>query len=280
MRLILLTCLALTTTAHAGSATAQQPMPGAPRGDVGPDRRGPVRGKLFVSPMGEPVRAEANGVDPETRWFETADTNHDGILTPAEFTADAMRFFAVLDRGHDGEIDPDDIEVYESELLPEVRVGGGPGGGGGPRGGGGGGRGGGRRGGGMGGGGMGGGGMDGGGMGGGGMGGPPGGGGGEGSDSEAARPMRQPDNSKAGAARYGLFDYPEPITPMDTNFNRGISPAEFEAAADKRFAMLDSAHAGVLRLKDLPRVSAESFARPHPPGGPRPGGPRPVRDDE
>lgn len=278
MRLIVLTCLALTVTACAAGPdrpASRRGPPGAHHGPGGPRGGGDhgPRGRLFVSPMGEPFRAEAGGVDPEARWFEGADTNHDGALTAAEFSADAMRFFAVLDRGHDGEIDPDDIDYYESELLPEVRVAAGSGGGG-ARSGGGGGRGGGRRGGG---GGMGGGGMGGDGMGGGGR---RGGGAGEGGESGGAAATRQPDDSKAGAARYGLFDYPEPITPMDTNFNRGISPAEFEAAADARFAMLDSAHAGVLRLKDLPRVSAESFARPHPPGGQRRSGQRPVRDDE
>lgn len=258
MRLILLTCLALATTVQATGATAQQVPPSADRGDGGQHRRGGVGGRLFVSPMGEPFRSEASGIDPETRWFEGADTNHDGMLTPAEFTADAVRFFAMLDRGHDGEIDPDDIEVYESELLPEVRVA--AGGGAGARAAGAGGRGGGRRGGGGMGGGMGGGGRH---------------GGRAGGESDGAAAVRQPDDSKAGAARYSLFDYPEPITPMDTNFNRGISPAEFAAAADTRFALLDPKHVGVLRLKDLPRVSAESFARPH-----RPSGPRPVRDEE
>ncbi len=271
MRLFLLTCLAVTASVHAADAVAQGDAPGAHRGDGGPGRRGGGGGRLFVSPMGEPFRAEPGAVDPETRWFEAADTNHDGVLTQAEFSADAMRFFALLDRGHDGEIDPDDIDYYESEMLPEVRVAAGSGGG--ARSGGGG-RSGGRRGGGGMGGGTGGGGMGGGGMGGGGRHGG-GAGGGEGGESGDAAALRQPDDSKAGAARYGLFDYPEPITPLDTNFNRGISPAEFQAGAEARFAMLDRAHAGVLHLADLPRVSAESFARPH-----RPGGPRPVRDEE
>ncbi|WP_010186095.1 hypothetical protein [Sphingomonas sp. PAMC 26605] len=274
MRFFLLSCLALSVTACAAGGDRPAPRHGPPGGRFG-DHRGPgnphgggergPRGRLFVSPMGEPFRAEAGGIDPETRWFEAADTNHDGVLSPVEFSADAMRFFALLDRAHDGEVDPDDIDYYESELLPEVRVAAGSGGGGGGvRSGGGGGRGGGRRGGG--------GGIGGGGIGGGGR---HGGGAGQGSESGGAAAPRQPDDSKAGAARYGLFDYPEPITPLDTNFNRGISAAEFQAGAEARFALLDRAHAGVLHLADLPRVSAESFARPH-----RPGGPRPARDEE
>jgi Ca2+-binding EF-hand superfamily protein len=74
---------------------------------------------LFISPMGEPFRADR---DPQDIWFDQADTNHDGALSLAEFKKDAMRWFLVLDRGHDGEIDPDDIEYYESILVPEIRV--------------------------------------------------------------------------------------------------------------------------------------------------------------
>jgi Ca2+-binding EF-hand superfamily protein len=75
--------------------------------------------RLFISPMGEPFRAESN---PQDIWFNNADTNHDGALSEAEFKADAMRFFAILDRKHDGEIDPDDIDHYETVLVPEIRV--------------------------------------------------------------------------------------------------------------------------------------------------------------
>src|SRR4051812_34403425 len=70
---------------------------------------------LFISPMGEPFRADR---DPQDIWFDQADINHDGALTLAEFTKDAGRWFLALDRGHDGEIDPDDIEYYESTLVP------------------------------------------------------------------------------------------------------------------------------------------------------------------
>ena len=41
-----------------------------------------------------------------------------------EQTLDADRFFLRLDRGHDGEIDPDDIDYYETVLAPEIRTGG------------------------------------------------------------------------------------------------------------------------------------------------------------
>ena len=76
-------------------------------------------GRAFLSPMGEPFRGDATQV----QWFEQADTNHDGAISRAEFLADAQRFFQRLDRGHDGKIDPDDIQYYESRMIPEARVG-------------------------------------------------------------------------------------------------------------------------------------------------------------
>jgi Ca2+-binding EF-hand superfamily protein len=80
------------------------------------------RGKLFVSPMGEPFYGRTNGEDGLLVWFGQADLNHDGLITAAEMVADADRYFAVLDRQHDGEIDPDDIRYYEAAVVPQVRV--------------------------------------------------------------------------------------------------------------------------------------------------------------
>jgi hypothetical protein len=200
------------------------------------------RGRLFISPMGEPFR----GPDPVGMWFDGADTNHDGVVTLAEFTADADRFFLRLDRGHDGEIDPDDIDYYETVLAPEIRTGGEGGmaagrpsggarrgGGGGRHGGGGGGGGGGRGGGRMGG----------------------GGGGGDAQSSSTDSQLHYSD-VKRGAARFSFFDYPEPVTVADTNFNRGVDPKEFRDAAADRFAMLDTKHDGKLTRAELPKLSA------------------------
>jgi hypothetical protein len=233
-------------------------------GRGGPEMRpdGPP-GRLFISPMGEPFRSERGQGDPEDLWFQGADTNGDGNLTPVEFTHDAARFFAVLDRNHDGEIDPDDIEYYETVLVPEIRVGGdaGParaGHGGGGKGGGG------RRGGGGGGGGGGhGGGMGGGGGGGGMRGGGHGGGEQEADDSASGGGGHQRQASgKQGAARFSYLDFPEPVTSADSNFNRGVSPEEFEQAAAKRFAVLDKNGDGSLAHGELPRVSGAA-GRPH-----------------
>jgi len=231
------------------------------------DADGRERGKLFISPMGEPFR----GADPITAWFDQADTDHDGVLTKAEFVADAMRFFAVLDRGKDGEIDPDDIEYYETRLVPEIRVGGAMGGG--PRAGGGGRGGGGHHGGG---GRSGGGGRHG--------GGGPGAGGGSGGASDNGAADRRYEATRQGAARYGFFDYPEPVTVADTNFNRGVDASEFKAAALDRFAMLDKKGDGRITRGELPHIDLPAASmvpvrggwggRPQHPGGGE-GGERP-----
>lgn len=210
-----------------------------------PDERGPGRfrqhGPLFISPLGEPF----HGHDPQYLWFDQADANHDGTLSLAEFEDDAARWFAVLDREHDGEIDPEDVDYYEKFLAPEIRVGGGGAGGfagRGSRGAGGGGRrggGGGHRGGG------------------GGYGGGGGGRSGGGGQSEGGGSAPAPQSyGRQGAARYGWFDYPEPITVADTNFNRGVDAGEWRKAADDRFAVLDKNHNGTLKRGELPPLPA------------------------
>lgn len=83
--------------------------------------------RVFISPMGQPFRGTDTAPDPERAWFTAVDANGDGIVTAAEFRADAARFFAILDRKHDDEIDPDDIDYYENTLAPEVRSNEGPG---------------------------------------------------------------------------------------------------------------------------------------------------------
>ena len=60
-----------------------------------------------------------------------------------------------------------------------------------------------------------------------------------------------------GAARYGLLNIPEPVAAADTDFDRGVSLAEFKAAAAKRFELLDSERTGKLTLQEL-QVSREA----------------------
>lgn len=216
----------LSAPAMAQDIPVERPPKGPPPGEWRPDGPPPPRGPLFLSPMGEPFRGTPGGPPPHEAWFDGADTDHDGALSEAEMVADAARFFALLDQRHDGEIDPDDIERYETILAPEIRTGG-PGVG--PRGPGG--RGpGGRRGG-----------LPGGGP------GAPGGGNGPRSDGEGPA-------GKQGAARFGYLDYPQPVTVADRNLNRGVDPAEFAKAAVARFAMLDTNHDGRIEKGELPRL--------------------------
>lgn len=244
-------------TASPPAGPAGPPAAGPPQGAPSPDGRpGGPRGRLFISPMGEPFRGTPGGPAPQDQWFDQADTNHDGVLTAKEMEADAARFFKVLDRKNQGEIDPDDIEYYETNLVPEIRVGGmfaGPGraadsgqqrGGRGGRGGG---RGGGE-------GGFGGGG----GRGGFGGGGPGGGGESGGGTSVGEESNKGPTRSfegKQGAARFGYLDFPEPVTSADRNMNRGVDVGEFTAAADERFKLLDTKGNGRIAKGDLPRLN-------------------------
>lgn len=211
---------------------------GGPGGPGGPGGFGMGRG-LFVSPAGEPFRRADGGPEPMRAWFDQADTNHDGALTWPEFEADFVRYFAVLDTNHDGEIGPEEVALYEQQILPEMqsRTGGGgfgPGMGGGGR----------RGGGGMGRGGIGRGGM--GGMGGGGRGGGMRRGGGMG-------------GMMSGAARFGLLPISHPIMDADTDFNRGVSLAEFRQAAGRRFAMLNTQNTGRLTFAQLVQTRMQAM---------------------
>ena len=78
-----------------------------------------TRGRTFISPMGEPFRTG----DGLTAWFNAADQNRDGSITLVEFQKDAERFYQTLDANHDGEVDPDEIDHYETVVAPEVRTG-------------------------------------------------------------------------------------------------------------------------------------------------------------
>lgn len=79
-------------------------------------------GRGFLSPMGEPFFGRRVGEDGLVVWFEGADANHDGSITADEMAADAERFFKVLDVDQDGEIGPDEIERYETQIAPQVRI--------------------------------------------------------------------------------------------------------------------------------------------------------------
>ncbi len=208
------------------------------------------RPHLFISPMGEPFRATESREVLIARWFDGANTSHDGRLTLAQFQADAARFFAVLDSNHDGVIDADEIRYYENEMVPEVHMsqqGGGYGGGGY-----GGGHGGGHHGG------MGGGGRHGGGGGGGDMGGTSGDS--EPSSTQPSHDIGSYDQGRQGAGRFSLLNIPEPVAAADADMNRTITPEEWRAAATRRFHLLDTDNNGVIERSELPQPAARGPA--------------------
>lgn len=238
------TCILMFAALCLGACASGPPQDG-PRGDWGkaPRPRPPGEGEeggpprqprrsLFISPAGEPFRAEPGAPYPVAAWFAGADTDHDGALTRDEFVVDALRFFDRIDGDHNGVVDGFEVSTYETRVAPEILQGfqgggesqgmrgdgsrgqGGPGGG--------------RRGG----------------------GGPMGG-------------MLQ------GATPYSLLAEPQPVMASDGDFDRRITRAEATKAAKARFALLDT-DGGKLRLADLPQTllqaRLEGRALAHQPG--------------
>jgi Ca2+-binding EF-hand superfamily protein len=182
--------------------------------------------------MGEPFRARSPADDTLARWFNQADRNHDGLITPDEMQADADRFFSVLDTDRDGEIGPEELIRYEWELAPDIQLSSRL-----------------RR--------------------------QPGeavtvkaaDNGGE--DRESLSPPHERDEGDVsaggleGAARYSLLNLPEPVAAADADFNRAISRAEFEQAAQERFRLLDTGKTGALSLAALEAMWTNVLATVH-----------------
>ena len=190
---------------------------------------GPGGMNLFISPSGQPFRAPPGAPYPSAAWFAGADADHDGRLTLAEFRTDAEAFFHSLDTDHDGVVDGFETQAYEQsmpEMAPRVRAlqaGEGMDLTLGRRGGGGGGE-------------------------------FPGGGGGRGGGG------RGRGGGREGAGLFSYFFDPQPVSAADTDFNSRITLTEARAAADRRFAMLDSAGSGALTLATLPKTPVEVLA--------------------
>jgi Ca2+-binding EF-hand superfamily protein len=191
--------------------------------------------RIFVSPMGEPFRPKDRDDDTLADWFHQADLNHDGQLSLEEMQKDAERFFGLLDVNHDGEIDPDEITRYETVVAPEISTAH--------------------------------------------LGFASMGEGGSGAGGHRRRGKGWSDegydDGHQGGARYGLLDLPEPVVSADTDFNRGVSLAEFRQAATQRFVALDVDHQGRLTLGVL-----ETLKPPPPATGNQPQKqPPPLPDD-
>jgi hypothetical protein len=236
------TCILMFAALCLGACASGPPQDG-PRGDWGraPRPRPPGEGEaggpprqprrsLFISPAGEPFRAEPGAPYPVAVWFAGADADHDGALTRDEFVADALRFFDRIDGDHNGVIDGFEVSTYETQVAPEILQGfqgGGEGPGlrgrGGPRG----------------------------------QGGPGGGrrGGGGGGKRGGGGPM---GGMLQGAAPYSLLAEPQPVMASDGDFDRRITRAEATKAAKARFALLDTDGDGRLRLADLPQTPVQA----------------------
>jgi len=213
MRRALLMLLALAAPAFA----KERPVPAC---------AGPIKPPLFISPMGEPYRPSGDGDDPERRWFEQADRDHDGRLTIGEMMLDADRFFAVLDKDHDGELLPDEVHGYEENVAPEVRLyqrrpdrdadaadr---------PR---------------------------------------------DEDDpqNESRKRSRRGGGLGAdgtmGAGRYSFLNIPNPVASADDDINRAVDRKEFEQAAAQRFRDLDPEQSKALTLAMLPKTPAQVAA--------------------
>ena len=77
---------------------------------------------IFMSPMGEPFRADAGQPYPSAIWFAAADRDRDGFVSHDEFIGDALRFFETLDTNKDGKLTPDEVGHYEAVIAPETSL--------------------------------------------------------------------------------------------------------------------------------------------------------------
>ncbi len=218
-------------------------------GDNPPPRRAP-QGPLpnvFISPEGKPYHAAHGAPYPVATWFAEADTNHDGKLTREEFRQDAATFFKALDLDHNGVLDGEEVSRYEDSVAPEIlpnvghlRAN-------------------------------------------------------EGMDTGLQFNRDQPDDGQgrrrggyreprqpgpatietiSGAGLFGLLNEPEPVAAAETQFDGRITLQEFEAAADRRFDLLDPKQRGYLTLDTLPKTPVQKeierrAKQKHPPGEPK-----------
>lgn len=210
--------------------------------------------QLFISPCGEPYRGRPGDPYPVALWFKMADLNHDGLIDREEFRADHAGFFDALDADGNGVLDGPEVAFYENRVVPDVlgpdRVGRltdqprrpgqdgatlilaqalgdltqPPAGShpGEPRGY------------------------------------YPDSAKGPLGDLGARRPQRR---ALVGAAAYGLLAEAEPVRAADTDLDGRITRAEFLAAADRRFNLLDKRKDGKLTLDELPTTAMQASAK-------------------
>lgn len=63
-----------------------------------------------------------------------------------------------------------------------------------------------------------------------------------------------------GAGRWSSLPIPQPVISADSDMNRGVSRAEFRAAANERFDRIDTTHRGFLTLATMMKPPAQAGA--------------------
>jgi hypothetical protein len=172
---------------------------------------------FFISPHGEPFRAEDDkGPSALEKWFTQADANKDMQLTSVEFLADADRYLHRIDADRDGMIVSSEVTNFLDENAPEVTRSYGP--------------------------------LE---------------------DIYGHREALAREtmavspqlkrrertallNRPHGSQAFGLLNEIEPTMSADTDLNRRVTPAEFAAAAQRRFEKLDTNSDGYFELKEAP----------------------------
>ena len=227
---------------HPGSA-----QPAAPQSKAGGGPAAAGYTQLFISPCGEPYRGKPGDPYPVGLWFKQADLDHNGEISKAEFRTDHQGFFEALDSDDNGYLDGPEVKFYETQVAPDVL---GPGsvglldhperqgaklylaqivqtpegshaGGGSLH-------------------------------------------GGRSANSGPKGPAdslgstRSTRRELVGAAPYGLLAEAEPVRAADTNLDGRVSKAEFLAAADRRFKVLDKNQDGKLTLDELPMTASQA----------------------
>lgn len=222
-------------------------------GSAQPGLKGPAAAgytQLFISPCGEPYRGKPGDPYPVALWFKQADLDHNGEISKAEFRTDHQGFFEALDSDDNGYLDGPEVKFYETQVVPDV------------------------------------------------LGpdsvsqldhperqgaqlylaqivqSPEGGHAGSGSLHGGYRPnsgsqgpaddlgaQRSTKRQMAGAAPYGLLAEAEPVRAADANLDGRVSKAEFLAAADRRFKLLDKNQDGKLTLDELPMTATQAAMR-------------------